>query len=339
MAMPTSFSDVHDLATLPWFDLIGGRLLLDPAMGPIIDAHTHLALQFLAPPKVDLERETEVIRTYLPERGSPVDLEIYMNRNWTPDLLDIMMRDLILGNFIRSGPRQTHTVANLLRQMADLAISQVMLHAIELPGISRNSEIYLEAARRHPKLIPFGSVHPATPFPGVRVDKLARLGARGIKLHPSDQMVAADNRLMWRIYRACQRNGLAVFFHCGPVGVEPDFVRNFALVRRYEKPLAHFPEVTFFLGHSGALQYREAIDLARRYPNVVLDLSCQGLEGIRAILESVDPDRIVNGSDWPFYPPAPSIAKVLIATEGDTALRRKILYENAKRLLKLRAPG
>jgi predicted TIM-barrel fold metal-dependent hydrolase len=331
----TVFEDVLDLASLPWFDIDDGRLVLDPACGPVIDVHTHLALSYLVPPNVDLERETGEVDTYLPAKGRRVDLEVYANRNMSVEDRRVMAQDLVLGSFVRHGPRQTHTAANLLRQMSDLRIARAVIHAIDLPVISRNAEIYIDVCRAHPELAPFGSAHPATPFPGVRIDRLARLGARGIKIHPSDQAMSPDNRLMWRVYRACERNGLPVLYHCGPVGIEPDFVRDFSLVRKYEKPVACFPGVTFFLGHSGALQFREAIDLARRYPNVVLDLSCQGLEGIRAILETVDHDRIVHGSDWPFYHPGPAIAKVLIATDGDLALRRRVLHDTAVRLLGL----
>ena len=110
-------------------------------------------------------------------------------------------------------------------------------------------------------------------------------------------------------------------------------MRNYSLVRHYERPIAEHPEVTFLLGHSGALQYDEAIELSRRYPNAVMDLSCQGLDGTRAILDRCDPDRICFGSDWPFYDPAPGIAKVLIASEGDDELGRKILFDNAARIL------
>ena len=102
--------------------------------------------------------------------------------------------------------------------------------------------------------------------------------------------------------------------------------------------LRAFPEVTFFLGHSGALQYEEAIELARRYPNTVMDLSCQGLTAVRAIIEGVDHERIVHGSDWPFYHQALGIARVLLATAGDRTLRRSILHDNAARFLWLRTP-
>ena len=59
------------------------------------------------------------------------------------------------------------------------------------------------------------------------------------------------------------------------------------------------------------------------------------LDGTRAILAEVDHDRICFGSDWPFYHQGMGIVKVLIATEGDAALRRKILFENAARSLGL----
>ena len=48
-----------------------------------------------------------------------------------------------------------------------------------------------------------------------------------------------------------------------------------------------------------------------------------------------DPDRIVHGSDWPFYHPAISVSKILIATEDRREIRHKILWKNAARLLKI----
>ena len=266
-----------------------------------------------------------------------MDLEVYVNKNLTPGDLRAMKKDLILGSFTRTGQRQTHTAVNLVRRMGDLRITHAVLLAIELPRISRNSEDYLDAAARHPELVPFGSAHASSSAAPERVASLARLGARGIKVHPATQSHFPHHPGAMRVYEACDRHGLPVFWHCGPVGIEPRRGRRFSKVRGYERPIAEHPEVTFWLGHAGALEYREAIRLANRYPNTVMDLSCQGLDGIRAILEAVDPDRIVSGSDWPFYHQGPSIAKVLIATEGDRSLRRKVLHDNAARLLGLEA--
>jgi predicted TIM-barrel fold metal-dependent hydrolase len=56
---------------------------------------------------------------------------------------------------------------------------------------------------------------------------------------------------------------------------------------------------------------------------------------MRQVIEEADLDRIVFGTDWPFYHHALPLAKVLILTEGRPALRRKILHDNAARLLGL----
>jgi predicted TIM-barrel fold metal-dependent hydrolase len=69
---------------------------------------------------------------------------------------------------------------------------------------------------------------------------------------------------------------------------------------------------------------------------VFVETASQSLSGVRKILERVDPERILMGSDWPFYHQAMPLAKLLIATEGDLALRRRVLWGNAARLLGLR---
>ena len=126
-----------------------------------------------------------------------------------------------------------------------------------------------------------------------------------------------------------------VLFHCGPVGIEPAAARRRSQVARYERVIAEHPNTTFVLGHSGALQHEEAIRFAERYSNAWFDLSCLGLEALRQVVDSVPADRLLYGTDWPFYHQSLTLARVLIATDGDTALRRAILHENAVRLLAL----
>jgi hypothetical protein len=89
------------------------------------------------------------------------------------------------------------------------------------------------------------------------------------------------------------------------------------------------------LGHAGALQMEKALDLACRYPNVWLEMSGQSLANVRTILDRADPDRVVYGSDWPFYHQGIGIAKILLATLGREHLRPKVLHDNAARLLQL----
>jgi hypothetical protein len=90
--------------------------------------------------------------------------------------------------------------------------------------------------------------------------------------------------------------------------------------------------VQFLLGHAGARDVADAVVAAQQYPNVWLEIACQGATQLQSILETVGPDRVVFGSDWPFYPLAATLAKVLLVTEDEPAARRAILRDNANRV-------
>jgi predicted TIM-barrel fold metal-dependent hydrolase len=355
---PTTFERTADLARLPWFDLVEGRLKLDPAIGPIVDFHSHLALTYLRRANVDLLARTSSSLTYLPATD-PMDLDVYANRNLDPAAMAAMKTDLTGGSFQRHpghisrqahpdeptavSMRASHTVPNLLRDMADMSIQTSVLHAIDLPlGLSHNALEWLAAttlqsrsgsAAEGQELVVFGSVHPLTRDPGPALDAQQTAGARGIKLHPAVQLVNPGSDRCLRLYRACGARGLPIFFHCGPVDIETRLGRRLSQVANYERAVAECPETSFVLGHAGALQAREAVRLADRYPNVWLELASQPLGTVRHLLEEGPRQRIVFGSDWPFYPQAMGIAKVLISTEGDPTIRTQLLADNSQRLL------
>jgi len=309
-------------------------VLSDRSVGPIIDAHSHIALAYLLPMRVDLQRASEHTEHYLPA-CCPIDFEVYQNKNFTAEALHALKRDLTLGSLRRGGMRATHTVPNLVREMDELGIVHSVLLPIDLPYISRNAEHALGAAHRQPRLLSFGSVHPIVDRVGVRLDEQAHGGARGVKMHPAVQLMAPNHPRALALYRQCGERNLPVLLHCGPVGIELESGRRRSQVALYEQAIAEQPRTRFVLGHAGALQMQNALDLACRYPNVWLELSGQSLANVRIILEHADPDRILYGSDWPFYHQALGIAKLLIATEDRPALRSKVLYRNAQTLLGL----
>ena len=329
----TRFSNLLDLASLPYFRESHGRLVLaDAALGPTIDMHTHLALSYLLPPSVDLLRESAQTEHYLPT-AKPFDLEVYINRNFTAPDLERMKKDLSFKSVTSGGMRKTHTVPNLAREMGELGIDGSVLLPIDVPLLSRNALTWLRAIAGRGEMIGFGSVHPFARNPEQKLDEQVRLGARGLKVHPAVQLVGPDHPRALHIYRLCGARKLPVLFHCGPVGIELASGRRLSQVRRYEKPIAEVPETTFVLGHSGALQMEEALALSRKYPNVWLELSSQSLTNVRRIVETADPKKIVYGSDWPFYHQAVGLAKVYLATEGQDTLRHDVLRGNAARLL------
>lgn len=334
--MPHDYENLNDLARLPWFSLVDGELRLDPAVGPSIDVHTHLAQTFLVPNTVDLGGETPRTETYLPAERA-FAFERYLNQYLTAEDRTRMERDLIWGAFKRGGMRATHTAGNLAREMRGMSVATSVLLPIDWPMLSRNALDWLAACADRPEIVVFGSVHPHARDVAAQLDAQIALGARGIKIHPAIQLLGPDHPRTLRLCRLCGERKLPVFFHCGPVGIEAEGARRRCQVDRYRAAIEHCPDTTFVLGHAGALQPERAIVLARDFPNVWVELASQSLPVVERVLAEVAPDRICFGSDWPFYPQAIGIAKVLAATESDETLRRAVLYDNAARLLGLAA--
>jgi predicted TIM-barrel fold metal-dependent hydrolase len=338
MRYPTRFESLHDLARLPFFEVREGRLVVsDPSVPEAIDMHTHLALAFVRPLQLDLHKKYAETEHYLPKERA-LDFGVYQNRNFSQDDLDAMTRDLGVGSLRSSGMRATHTVPNLVHEMGELKIARSVLLAIDFPrGLSENAKNWLRAAKGRDELIVFGSVHPFDRDIEGKLDEQVALGARGIKVHPAVQMVRPDAARCMALYRACGARKLPIFFHCGPVDIETRLGRYLSQVRHYERAIAECPETTFVLGHAGALQLPEALGFARKYPNVWLELASQSLPGVQRVVDDAPRDRIVFGTDWPFYHQAIGLAKVLIATQHDLAARRAVLHDNAARLLGLGA--
>jgi uncharacterized protein len=330
------FSSLLDLARLPWFSLNEqGRLVMsDASVGPIADLHTHLALAYVRPMSVDLQKLHPETQHYLPSCCA-IDLDVYVNKNMSPEIVAALTKDLTWASLGPRGMRATHTVPNLEREMDETGIRASVLLPIDFPAISDNAGVALQAAKTSNKLLSLGSVHPYSMGRAKKLDSQLARGAKGIKMHPSVQLVRADNRRARELYAMCAEREMIVFWHCGPAGIEPKLGQYLNQVKFYQAPIAENPKTTFVLGHAGARQFEEALRLQRQYPNVWLETSSQSLSNVRRMVEEADPDRIVHGSDWPFYHPAISVSKILLATEDRLEIRHKMLWRNAARLLRI----
>ena len=329
------FPTHHALTETGYFDLVDGcRLVLrDKSIGPIVDVHTHLALSYGPAGAVDLWAKSERTRHYLPTEG-PLDTGVYMNSNFSDEDLRRLRRDLTLGSFTSRGMRTTHTASNLIAEMSDLGIAKSILLPIDYPWLSKNAEAYLDVARESDALISFGSVHPHAARRAEKLDRQKAAGARGVKVHPAVQLVAPDHPKARQLYDLCAARELPVLWHCGPVGIEPRLGRYLSQLKHYWRAVAEHRDTTFILGHSGARQFEAALELAQTYDNVYLETASQGIENVRRIVKEGPSDRIMLGSDWPFYHQATSLVKALMVTEDCKPIRTKLLWENAARLFK-----
>lgn len=330
------------LAELPWFELdTGGRLRLAIELPPGIDFHAHLGFYFLLAPAIDYNAggpPTQYSFDCDGDTNCVLDLDVYMNHFTTEKMQGELTSGLLQTFLLGSAAGRTHTVPNLLDEMDRNGIERAVLLPVR-PGFPFRDDLtgpWLEAAARSgspERLVVFGAVHPAEASAAADLHALADRGLRGVKLHPTMQRVAPDDPRAMALYEVCRERDLIVFFHAGRAGVEPEFMQPYALMERYEAPVAEFPDVRFVFGHAGARDFEAALPVARGRPNIWMDAHGQGVRDIGRLVDAVGPERVLFGTDWPLFPQAASLAKLLIATRADVALRDRIFGENARELL------
>ncbi len=342
------YQGYRGLAELPYFalDQSGTLRCTVEDLPPVLDIHAHLGISLLLAPQVDLlarsERVEHVLDCDEDDPGCPLDLDVYINANFRPKDLRSLRWNALAQILWGSPKASTQTIPNLIDEMDATGVAQAMILPIAfgLPFGDDLTERFMSAIERADaaeRLLPGASVHASDPKAAAKLRRYAAAGARMVKLHPAGARFFPDAEEMFPIYRACADLALPVIFHGGRAGIEPEYTHQFTLIRHYEGALRAFPDVQFVLGHAGARDVEDAIALAERYPNVWFGIHGQGVTMLTRLLEEVGPDRLLFGSDWPFYHLAATLAKVLIVTEGKPAARRALLHANAERLLRLAA--
>ena len=189
------------------------------------------------------------------------------------------------------------------------------------------------------------------PFTGVDYDnfeetegKFARNvqdGARGLKLHPILQRVAANSVESKAAVDMFAPYNLPILLHSGYA-----YYYLKAEELKLEKPeygsisqcaelIKAFPHVKFIMGHAGLEEFREVIDRLGNQKNVWVDISFQPPYAIRDLIKTFGVERVLYASDWPWGNMSAPIQAVKIACNGDKQAKQRIYYDNAAELLQL----
>ena len=339
------YQGYRGLAKLPWFELDdkGDLQCVDDSIPESIDVHAHLGMSVLFKPKLDLlaskERTKHLLDCDATDPGCELDLDIYINGNFTEEALDDLATHTITQGLWGSKFARTQTIPNLLREMDAMRVRHALLLPIKL-GLPfgdtltddwRGAVAIAKAGRRlHPGL----SVKPGDDDAIKQMREHVKTGSRIMKLHPPVQQFYPDNSNIMKIYAEAERLNLVIFFHGGRAGIEPDSRHRYAMPRHYEAAIKLFPGVQFILGHAGARDADAMLELALRYKNAWLGIHGQGITHLEKMIQATGGKRMLFGTDWPFYHLGATLAKVLIVTEGKQReqLRYDILRGNALQL-------
>lgn len=332
---PTKFKNCDDLVRLPYFEKnSSGRtvLALDDAP-PIVDFHAHLGSYFLFSSPLDLNRRTGSVQHCFREHELPIDVEVYSGINLKNTRRNGTFGDHAHTIITKHGANASYTVPNILEEMDRMGVDKSVLLAIDILGI-QNSMHQLKAVADEPRLIPFCGVTALSPRWEAEMDACLEQGARGIKIHPYAQFLAPNHPRILKLLERWRGTGLPVLFHTANNGLEPAPLRRLSDMHLYEEPLRRFPDITFIFGHAGMTFFETAVKYAKDHGNTYLEIGGQPPLNIRKMIDTLGNDKILFGTDWPFYPLIMPLAKTLLATENDPESRRKILSENAHHLIR-----
>ena len=191
-------------------------------------------------------------------------------------------------------------------------------------------------------LMGFGSVDPHGRDAAAEVDRVADLGLKGMKFHPTMQEFDPADERFYPIYERMQERRLVALFHTGTCGIGAGTPGAGGTKIRYSHPGfldavgADFPGVTWIAAHFGWPWFPETLAYALHKSNVWIELSgwAPGYlppevkrEAGRRLNE-----RTLFGSDYPFIPLDRWFAEFEELGYDDEA-KENILHRNAERLL------
>lgn len=185
---------------------------------------------------------------------------------------------------------------------------------------SINDFIFGEAAA-HPELLPFAALHgDYADIPG-EVDRVIKMGFRGIKLHADFQHTPIDSPASYRIYEAIEGR-LPVLMHMG------DYRHDFSHPRMLVKVMQDFPKLRVLASHLGGFAaWEEAEAVLFGSENIRFDTSSAiGLmspERAVRLIRHYGVDRCMFGTDFPMWDPK---------REAETLLSLGFTFDEYKQL-------
>lgn len=185
-------------------------------------------------------------------------------------------------------------------------------------------------------IIPFGSVHSDSPNALSELERLAKAGIRGIKLHPDYQHFFVDDEKMFPIYKKIAELGFITVFHAGvdigypkPVHCTPE---------RLLRVLDLFDDAPVVAAHFGGWLLWDSVleDLCgtKVYLDTAFSSGKMPPDYAKELIKAHGADKVLLGSDMPWSDTLDEV-RFVQSLELSAEDEEKILSNNAKRLLNI----
>jgi hypothetical protein len=187
-----------------------------------------------------------------------------------------------------------------------------------------------------------GNVNPHLHYPvDEEVRRQLALGAVALKIHPVHAGVAANDRMLYPAYEACQAAGVPVVVHCG-TSTFPGAANAFGDPVVLDDVLRDFRILTLVLAHGGrGWWYDAAAFLALSSERVWIELSGLPPSRLRDYYARQNWNRLTKrmifGTDWPGIPGIAANARAVARLMPDDDTTAAVLAGNAARVYNLKA--
>jgi hypothetical protein len=209
-------------------------------------------------------------------------------------------------------------------------------------GGKSNNESVVEFVRQFPnKFIGFVGLDPHKGMKAVRElsHAVEHLGLRGAAIDPYLAKIYPHDAKYYPIYSKCCELDIPIIMTTGPATLVPDAIIDHVAPRYIDIVARDFPELKIIISHGGYPWVNEAIIVAERNANVYIDLSeyerSPQAEAYVQAANTMIGDKILYASAHPFVDFRRAL-KTYESLEFTPEVRRKIMYENAAKVLGLK---
>ncbi len=208
-------------------------------------------------------------------------------------------------------------------------------------GFPANNGSVLEFCRAYPKkFVGFWGIDPHKKRAALNeMEKVVKeYGMRGIAIDPYLAHIPASEARFYPLYTRCCDLNIPVFITMAPPPQVPGAILEYADPRDVDKVARDFPELTIIMSHGGYPFVNEAIYTCLRNANVYMDISEYERAPmidiyVRAMNDLIS-DKVIFASAHPFVELRDAL-EAYKAFPLKEDVRRKVMYENAKRVLGL----
>ena len=227
-----------------------------------------------------------------------------------PDDIALKATKSIRAFYGIDGAPMDGTAALLLERNRMAGVEQMVILpvAIRPDRVQGINDFIQEKAAEQDCFIPFGTVHAGMEGLTDEVERLLKLGVKGIKMHPDSQRFAIDDERLFPMYEAI-RGRIPVMLHMG------DQRYNYSHPVKLRKVLELFPGLDAIAAHFGGYSMQDVAYEQLKDTDCVMDISSSMMfmpEGeAEKYIRAYGPERMLFGTDFPLWNPVEETQRFL----------------------------